>query len=438
MQTFRGGFRTLLASFICSLLLVAVAATAHAAASPTASAKKPATATTKTAATASAVASATAAVRSATAPAKTPSYLFATDPVRIDALFEDAISHNLIAGGVVLIGGRERVFFEKAYGRASSLPGASNMTVDTVFDLASLTKVVATTPAVVKLAEQGRISLLDPVVKWFPEFAGQGKDSLLVLNLLTHTSGLDDQPVPKDSVNPLQSLVERAAAQTLKGQVGSRFKYADLNFILLAELTRRVTGSTLDVYTRDAFYLPLGMADTTFRPRDKERCSATICDDRILQGEVQDQVSQQLGGVAGHAGLFSTARDLGRFCRMILSGGVLDGQRVLEQRAVDQMTAPYFSRGGDVIRGLGWDISSPYSAPRGKGFSKVSFGHTGYSGSSIWIDPASDTYVILLTARLDYHNVHEFNTFRAEISTAASAVFAVPPELRDMARFDDQ
>jgi CubicO group peptidase (beta-lactamase class C family) len=362
----------------------------------------------------------------------------ASEATRIDALFNDAISRNLIAGGVVLIGGRDRVFFQKAYGRVSSLPDAPEMTLDTVFDIASLTKVVATTPAVIKLAEQGRISLLDPVVKWFPEFIGHGKDSLLILNLLTHTSGLDDQPIPKDTLNPLQSVIERAAAQKLKGQVGSRFKYADLNFILLAELTRRVTGVSLDVYTHDSFYSALGMADTAFNPRDKSRCSATICEDRILQGEVQDQVSRQLGGVAGHAGLFSTAGDLGRFCRMMLSGGVLDGKRVLQQRAVVQMTAPYFSRGGDVIRGLGWDISSPYSAPRGGGFSKVSFGHTGYSGTSIWIDPVSDTFVVLLTARLDYHNVSEFNRFRGEVSTAASAVFAIPTDLREMARFNDQ
>jgi CubicO group peptidase (beta-lactamase class C family) len=310
------------------------------------------------------------------------------------------------------------------------------MTVDTIFDLASLTKVIATTPAVLKLAEERRLSLLDPVVKWFPEFAGHGKDAILVLNLLTHTSGLDDIPLSRD--NPLQSAIEGAAAQRLKGEIGSRFKYADLNFILLAELTRRATGSGLDLYTQASFYRPLGMSDTSFNPHDKMRCSATLCDDRILQGEVQDQLSRQLGGVAGHAGLFSTAEDLARFCRMMLSGGSLNGKRVLAQRAVDQMTAPYFSRGGDVVRGLGWDISSPYSSPRGLGFSKVSFGHTGYSGSSIWIDPVSDTFVILLTARLDYRKVHEFSKLRGELSTLASLLFAVSPELREMALFNDE
>ncbi|HEY5514482.1 MAG TPA: serine hydrolase domain-containing protein [Geomonas sp.] len=361
---------------------------------------------------------------------------FGADPARIDALLADAISHNLIAGGVVLVGSRDKVLFERAYGRVSGAPDAWAMALDTVFDIASLTKVIATTPAVLKLAEEGRLSLLDPVVKWFPEFAGRGKDAVLVLNLLTHTSGLDD--IPLSSANPLQSAIEGAAAQKLKGEVGSRFKYADLNFILLAELTRRATGAGLDLYTRTSFYRPLGMTDTSFNPLDKGRCSTTLCDDREFTGEVQDYLSRQLGGVAGHAGLFSTASDLARFCRMMLSRGSLDGKRVLAQRTVDQMTAPYFSRGGDVIRGLGWDIASPYSSPRGLGFSKGSFGHTGYSGSSIWIDPASDTFVILLTARLDYKNVHDFSKLRGELSTLASLLYAVPPELREMAHFNDE
>jgi CubicO group peptidase (beta-lactamase class C family) len=361
---------------------------------------------------------------------------FGADPTPIDALLSDAISHNLIAGGVVLVGSRDKILFERAYGRVSAAPEARATTLDTVFDIASLTKVIATTPAVLKLAEEGRLSLLDPVVKWFPEWAGRGKDAILVLNLLTHTSGLDD--IALSSASPLASAIEGAAAEKLKGEVGSRFKYADLNFILLAELTRRATGAGLDLYTQVSFYRPLGMNDTSFNPRDKGRCSATLCDDRILTGEVQDYLSRQLGGVAGHAGLFSTASDLARFCRMMLSGGTLDGKKVLAQRTVDQMTAPYFSRGGDVIRGLGWDIASPYSSPRGLGFSKGSFGHTGYSGSSIWIDPASDTFVILLTARLDYKKVHEFNKFRGELSTLASLLYAVPPELWDMGRFNDE
>jgi len=358
------------------------------------------------------------------------------ETARIDALLADAIGRNLIAGGVVLVGSRDKVLFERAYGKVSGAPEARAMTPDTVFDLASLTKVIATTPAVLKLAEEGRLSLLDPVVKWFPEFTGHGKDAVLVLNLLTHTSGLDD--IPLSDAAPLASAIEGAATQKLKGEVGSRFKYADLNFILLAELTRRATGAGLDLYAKASFYRPLAMSDTTFNPSDKGRCSATLAEDRVLSGEVQDHLARQLGGVAGHAGLFSTAGDLARFCRMMLSGGTLDGKRVLAQRSVDQMTAPYFSRGGDVVRGLGWDIASPYSSPRGLGFSRTSFGHTGYSGSSIWIDPASDTFVVLLTARLDYKNVHDFSRFRSELSTLASFIFAVPPQLREMTHFHDE
>jgi CubicO group peptidase (beta-lactamase class C family) len=361
---------------------------------------------------------------------------FGADTARIDALLADAISHNLIAGGVVLVGNRDRVLFKRAYGRVSGAPEARALTVDTIFDLASLTKVVATTPSVLKLAEERRLSLLDPVVKWFPELAGRGKDAILILNLLTHTSGLDD--IPLSSANPIGSAIEGAAAQKLKGEVGSRFKYADLNFILLAELTRRATGAGLDLYSQASFYRPLGMTDTSFNPINKQRCSPTLCEDRLYTGEVQDTLSRQLGGVAGHAGLFSTAQDLSRFCRMMLAGGTLDGKRVLARRTVDQMTAPYFSRGGDVVRGLGWDIASPYSSPRGLGFSKVSFGHTGYSGSSIWIDPVADTFVILLTARLDYNNVHEFNKFRGDLSTLAALLFGVPLELREMGLFNDE
>ena len=360
---------------------------------------------------------------------------FGADVAKIDALLAEAISRNLIAGAVVLIGSRDSVLFERAYGHVSALAQARNMSLDTIFDIASLTKVIATAPAVLKLAEEGRLSLLDPVVKWFPEFTGRGKDAILVLNLLTHTSGLDD--IPLSSEHAMQSAVQGAADQRLKGEVGSRFRYADLNFILLAELTRRATGAGLDLYTLASFYRPLGMADTSFNPHDRRSCSAALCYDRLLTVEVQDQLSQQLGGVAGHAGLFSSAEDLAKFCRMMLNGGSLDGHRVLAQRTVDQMTAPYFSRGGDVVRGLGWDICSPYSSPRGGGFSEVSFGHTGYSGSSIWIDPVSDTFVILLTARLNYSNVHEFGALRGELSTLASQLFGVPPELREMGQYGD-
>jgi CubicO group peptidase (beta-lactamase class C family) len=334
---------------------------------------------------------------------------------------ERALRTGLIAGGVVLAGNGDGILFERGYGKVSAEPSARPVTVDIIFDLASLTKVITTTPCIMKLAEEGKLSLVDPISRWFPEFAGRGKDEILVVNLLTHTSGLDDFSLAPGA--PLRSAIAGAAAQKLKGEVGSRFRYADINFILLGELVKRVSGMDLDVYAFFSIYRPLGMYDTFFKPGAdfSPRCAATIGSEKLpLYGVVQDYTARQLGGVAGHAGLFSTARDLALFCTMILDNGQYQGRQVLSRRAVDQMTVPYFSRGGKVVRGLGWDIDSPYSSPRGEGFSEVSFGHTGYSGASVWIDPASDTYVIFLASRLEYRHTNEYSKLRSELSTAVA------------------
>ena len=348
------------------------------------------------------------------------------DPTaRIDRLLDESITRGLIAGGVVLIGGRQGVLFERSYGKSSAEPDASAMDSTTIFDLASLTKVVATAPAVLKLAEERRLSLVDPVCKWFPEFAGKGKDDLLVMNLLTHTSGLDDFYLPAGSV--LQTAINGAANEKNRGDIGSRFNYADINFILLSELVKRASGLSLDVYTATNFFIPMKMRDTGFNP-DKGlavRCSSTVGEGKtFFRGVPQDLNARQLGGVSGHAGLFSTARDLARFSQMLLAEGRWEGAQILSERAVRQMTAPYFSRGGQIVRGLGWDIASPYSSPRGNGFSEISFGHTGYSGSSVWIDPATDMFVVLLTARLEYRKTKEFGQLRSDLSSLAAELFS--------------
>ncbi len=352
---------------------------------------------------------------------------------RIDLLMESSIQKALISGGVVLIGSRDKTLFAKAYGRVSPSVDARLMTVDTIFDLASLTKVIATTPAVLKLAEGGKLSLIDPVKKWFPEFEGKGKDELLVMHLLTHTSALNDFSLAPD--RPLQSAVEGAAAQHLTGEIGNRFHYADINFILLGEMVRRVSGEALNDYDARSFYKPMGMTDTGFLPslEKRSRAAATV-GDLTLQfiGDPQDYLARQLGGVAGHAGLFSTAKDLAIFCRMMLSVGKSSGKEIMAERTVNQMTAPYFSRGGKVARGLGWDISSPYSAPRGGFFSRSSFGHTGYSGASVWIDTDADLFVILLTTRLEFRKKADFSQLRSELSTLAVEAFGKPVSLIEL------
>ncbi|NVO00111.1 MAG: beta-lactamase family protein [Geobacteraceae bacterium] len=352
---------------------------------------------------------------------------------RIDQLMVNSTNKGLVSGGVILVGNRDRILFEKAYGRVSPLPDARPMTVDTLFDLASLTKVIATTPSILKLAEEGKLSLVDPVKKLLPEFEGKGKDELRVMNLLTHTSGFDDFSLVTEKA--LQSAVEGAAFQSLKGEIGNRFHYADINFILLGEIVRRVSGQPLNEFAAKKFYSPLGMADTGFLPSaaQKSRIASTMGDGGVqFTGDPQDYLSRQLGGVAGHAGLFSSAGDLAAFCRMMLFGGALGPVRVFEERTVNQMTAPYFSRGGKVSRGLGWDISSPYSSPRGGFFSRSSFGHTGYSGTSIWIDPDADLFVILLTTRLDFRKKSEFNQLRSELSTLAVEAFGKPVSLKEL------
>ncbi len=338
----------------------------------------------------------------------------------IDSLLRGAIDHGLIAGGEVLVGTSRGLVFRGCYGRESGSPESAPVDKDTLFDIASLTKVVATAPSTMKLVEENRIGLLDPVRKWFPEFAGKGKDDLLILHLLTHTSGLRDVcPSENDS---LEKLIERAASLSLEERPGDRFHYADINFILLGELVRRVSGERLDAYAAKNIFEPLLMRDTEFNPdrRDFIRCAATLGSDKsYLFGRVQDPTAFHFGGVAGHAGVFSTGGDLSRFFRMILNGGILDGRRVLEKRTVEQMTIPYFFQNGKIMRGLGWDISSPFSSPRGSSFSEYSFGHTGYSGSSVWIDPGKDIFVVLLTARLDYKRKSEFNQLRGRLSDIA-------------------
>jgi CubicO group peptidase (beta-lactamase class C family) len=338
----------------------------------------------------------------------------------IDLILERAISSNLIAGGVVVIGNQNGILFTAARGRLNGNPGAPLLDEKTVFDLASLTKVIATAPAVMKLLDEGRISLLDPLNRWFPEFKGTGGQEITVLSLLTHTSGLTDFELPPEDA--MNMAIQKAAAQNNRPRPGSYFNYADINFILLGELVHRASGRRLDTYCHDELFTPLGANETRFLP---PRSLADSIAPTLGHpgGTVQDANARSLGGVAGHAGLFSSASDLALFARMILGGGAIDGRQILSERVVSQMTAPYFSNRGAVVRCLGWDRVSPFSAPKGSFFSEVSFGHTGYSGSSIWIDPKQDLFVVMLTNRIDYRNTRVFNQLRRDVSTVASAVF---------------
>jgi CubicO group peptidase (beta-lactamase class C family) len=346
--------------------------------------------------------------------------------VSIDVMLENAMRRGLISGGVVAVGNHTGQLYITAQGRLYPDAGVSLLSERTLFDIASLTKVIATAPAIMKLLEQGKITLLDPLTRWFPEFEGTDRDEITILNLLTHTSGLDDVEITKN--DPLRNLIEKAILQHNGSLPGNRFRYADINFILLGELVKRAAGITLDKFCVENIYAPSGMAETTFLPQSEYNVIAPTAGQNktFKAGVVQDMNAQRLGGVAGHAGLFSSASDLNRFATMILNRGKYNGVQVFKERVITQMTSPYFYNNGRVIRGLGWDINSPFSSPRGHYFSDMSFGHTGYSGSSIWIDPEQDLYVILLTVRLDYTNVRQFNQLRSDISSLAVSIFSTP------------
>jgi len=358
------------------------------------------------------------------------SILFASDEVQdyghtatIDLLMERAISNNLISGGVVVIGNHAGILLSTARGRLSARPEAPLLNEQTIFDLASLTKVIATAPAVMKLLDEGRISLQDPLTRWFPEFKGSEGENITILHLLTHTSGLTDFEISTEQ--PMNTAIYKAAAEKNRPRPGSKFKYADINFILLGELVHRVSGKTLDVFCREEVFAPLVTPETTFLPAENltARIAPTL---GYSSGTVQDLNARRLGSVAGHAGLFSSAQNLARFARLMLDGGEIDGKRILSEHVVKQMSTPILCSNGTVMRGLGWDIHSPFSSPKGKLFSEASFGHTGYSGSSIWIDPKQDLFVVLLTNRLDYRNIRMFNQLRSDISTIAVAAFRKP------------
>lgn len=291
-----------------------------------------------------------------------------------------------------------------AIGRRSLAPEREDMTLDTIFDAASLTKVVATTPSVLRLIEQGKIGLSTKVARHLPEFRGDpNKSNVTVRQLLTHTSGLLAGIRRGYQWEGAAHGIALAAGEVSSHQAGFHYRYSDLNFILLGELVRRVSGQSLDAFASEQIFTPLKMRDTGFRPKAAliPRIAPTtrLEDGSILRGTVHDPTSRAMGGVAGHAGLFTTAEDLARFARMLLNGGELDGIRILNKKSVALMTSVQSPPSITARRGLGFDIDSPYAGPRGDRFPIGSYGHTGWTGTSLWIDPFSRSFVILLSNR---------------------------------------
>ena len=356
--------------------------------------------------------------------------------VLLDTLVEDAIRDGRLPGAVIVVGHAGEIVYERAFGARAVDGPPEAMTPDTIFDLASLTKVVATTTSVMILVEEGRLRLRDRVATYLPEFSSHGKDRITIEHLLTHVSGLRPDLPLEEVFEGADTAIARAADEVPDAGPGERFVYSDINFFVLGEIVRRVTGQTLDQFARDRIFRPLGMRDTGFNPpaslgpriAPTEPCAplAWPCGGDgavMLRGRVHDPTARRMGGVAGHAGLFSTAGDLARFCRMLLGAGTLDDVRILAPLTVARMTRVSTPPQMADRRGLGWDLDSRFSSNRGALFSFGSYGHTGFTGTSLWLDPASDTFVVFLSSRLHPSGAGDVTALRGRVATVvASAV----------------
>jgi uncharacterized protein YbbC (DUF1343 family)/CubicO group peptidase (beta-lactamase class C family) len=354
----------------------------------------------------------------------------------LDSIIEASIQNHDIPGAVLFIGHDGHVIYRKAFGQRSLEPTRSVMTVDTIFDLASLTKVVATTTAVMQLVDQGKVRLNDPVVKYIPEFGQNGKADITVRDLMTHYSGLE----PDFDLNPPWNGREAGLSLALSAvpiaPPETRFIYSDTNFIVLGVLVERVSGISLDSYCAQNIFVPLGMTHTRFLPpRDwLLQIAPTEYDEnrQMLHGVVHDRRSRRMGGVAGHAGLFSTADDLSKFAQTLLDGG----GPILSTLAVEKMTSPQQPPNASTMRGFGWDIDSPFSSNRGEFLPVGSFGHTGFTGTSLWIDPTTNTYIILLTNAVHPrgHN-SAIVSLRARVATAVAAALQLTSSEQEALRW---
>jgi CubicO group peptidase (beta-lactamase class C family) len=350
----------------------------------------------------------------------------------IDTAAEAAIKRGDCPGAVVVVVHDDAVVYRKTFGKRAVKPEEAAMAPDAVFDMASLTKPVATGTSVMILIEKGKLKPSDLVSKHWPEFAANGKDKVTVEHLLLHTSGLIADNALADYADGRAKALARVAALKLQSEPGERFVYSDVGFIVLGELVERLGGMPVDKFAKKHVFEPLKMTDTGFNPPEtlRKRVAPTgLRDGKTILGEVHDPRAFKMGGVAGHAGLFSTADDMARYCRMLLRGGELDGARILDAKTVKLFTEPHAvpivtkeKKESKGARSLGWDVDTSYSAQRGERFKKgEGYGHTGFTGTSAWIDPGTKTAVIILTNRVHPDDKGNVTRLRREVGTIAAA-----------------
>ena len=349
---------------------------------------------------------------------------------RIDQVVSAGLAQKKMPGCVVCIGRKGCIVFRRAYGFRQLEPEKEPMTVDTVFDMASIIKPVATATSVMQLIERGQVSLRDTVAKHIPEFGKNGKAKVTVGELLLHQGGLIPDNALADYNDGPAVAMEKIFALPLIEEPGTKFVYTDVGYIVLAELVRRKTGKTIHEFTQENLFGPLRMTETGYLPRADLRARAAPTEqreERWMRGEVHDPRAYRLAGVAGHAGLFSTANDLAVYAQMMLSRGSYSRKTILGPHTVEMMTQPYSVSSG--LRGLSWDKQTGYSSNRGEQFSKHAFGHGGFTGTTLWIDPALDLFVIFLSNRLHPNGKGSVDHLAGQIGTIAAGAIRLPLQL---------
>jgi len=354
----------------------------------------------------------------------------------IDELVEEAIREGHLPGAVILVGQNEQVLYRKAFGHRALVPEIEPMTADTVFDLSSLTKVVATTTSIMQLIEAGRISLEDPVAKYIPQFKRHGKSKITVRHLLTHMSGLRPGFNPAWHWQGYSAAIERIVNDVPLTKPGEHIVYSDLNFVLLGEIVRRVSGMSLDKFANEHLLKPLGMRDTMYNPAadmksriaPTERCwkSARPCggpDGTMLRGLVHDPAARRMGDGPGHAGLFGTVDDLAIFCRMLLAGGRFDQTRILSPPTIAAMIAPSTPLNDGYLRGLGWSLDTTYDSRQEMSLT-IPIDHSGFTGTKLWLHPGSGLYIVFLSNRLHPDGKGDIFDLREHIITVAVSAAA--------------
>jgi len=321
----------------------------------------------------------------------------------VNKLMDQAVSDSVFPGAVLLFGIDDSFLYSKAFGHYTYDKTSKPISTNSIFDLASVSKVIGTTSAAMILVDQNKLNLDEKVITYLPEFNNNGKEIITIRNLLVHNSGLAAFKKYYDEFSTAEEVINDIMNLELIYEPGSKYVYSDLGMITLQKVIEKISGKSLDKFLEENLFQPLGMNSTMYNPSNeiKQYCVPTELDDfwrmRQLQGEVHDERAYMLNGVAGHAGLFSTAEDLSKFVRMLLNDGEFNHNKVIKKETIDEWTTKQSSQSD---RGLGWDTKSEEKSSSGKYFSMNSFGHTGYTGTSIWVDKESKLFVILLSNRV--------------------------------------